>query len=99
MAEETRKPRNLNVRKPSKKAFSLLVLINDEVFTCQTDDLKTALKALAPRVIKTRVIIKVANKFSKVERIMNVFKARLIFRNDLAMSIFVRNISLTLKNG
>ena len=90
-----------DIKKPTvkKPAFKLTVSMNSEVFTCSTDDLKAALKALAPKVIKTRVVVKIANKFSSVERIFVVRRAKLLFRNEVALDAFVKNTLLALKNG
>lgn len=79
------------------KAFKLEVTLNDKVYKCETDDIKTALMELKPNVIKTRLKFKVSNANSQVDRIMMVRMARLLFNNSLAMDSFVKRITAALK--
>jgi len=86
------------VAKKTKPRFDLTVYLNDEVFSCSTDDIMSALSELNPLKIKTRVVISVANAFGVVERIMAVRRAKLLFRNKLSMKLFVDNVLKALKN-
>lgn len=90
-------PRGVYPRKPKPGAFKLTVNLNREVFKCETEDIKAALVDLKPTNIKTRTIIRVENAFGFVERILMVRQAKLLFRNPLSMTIFVRNILKGLK--
>jgi hypothetical protein len=94
-------PRGVYERKTTAKGkYNLSVKINSEVFNCVTDDIKAALDALKESVgtIKTRTIIRVENKFGVVERILDVRKAKLLFRNELSRTIFARNALAGLKS-
>lgn len=86
------------VAKAPKPKYTLTVRMNDEVFSCSTNDVVAALTELSPSHIKTRVIIRVENAFSAIERIMMVRQAKLLFRNQITMQTFVRNVLLGLKN-
>lgn len=92
----TKKPKV--VTKKPKPKYDLTVRMNDEVFSCSTDDVVEALTELNPTYIKTRVIIRIENAFSAIERIMMVRRAKLLFRNKLSMETFVKNVLLALKN-
>lgn len=81
-----------------KPKFDLTVRMNDEVFSCSTDDVMAALAELNPAKIKTRVVIRVSNTISAMERILAVRQAKLLFRNNLSMKTFVRNALKALKN-
>lgn len=84
---------------PEEKKYSVSVSLNGETHTCQTDDLKEAIAALNPKVFKTKVVIKVANKFGGVERVLMIQKAKQLFRINMVMDVFVKNILLGLKHG
>lgn len=79
--------------------YKVVVKMNNDVLTCETDDIKSALQELKPTVFKSRVVITVSNAYDSVERVMMIAKARLLFRNDLTMQVFVKNILLALKNN
>lgn len=81
-----------------KAEFKLMVSLNGEVFKCETSDLKAALLALAPRMFKTKLVVSVSNKFSTVERVLMIQRAKLLWVNKMAMEVFVKNLKLGLKN-
>lgn len=78
--------------------YKLEVSMNNEVYETDTEDIKTALLELAPKVFKTKVVIRVSNKHSVVEKVMMIQRAKMLFRNTLNMDIFVKNILLALKD-
>jgi hypothetical protein len=84
---------------PKTKAYKLTVGMNGQVYKCSTDDLETALQELRPDTFKTKVVITVANKFSSVERVLMIPKARMLWMSKLAMSVFVGYIKRGLKNA
>lgn len=86
------------VAKAPEPKYTLTVRMNDEVFSCSTDDVVSALTELNPGNIKTRVIIRIENAFSAIERIMMVRRAKLLFRNKLSMQTFVKNTLVALKH-
>lgn len=94
----TKKTAKKVVAKKEKPKYDLTVRMNDEVFSCSTDDIIGALQELSPTNIKTRVIIRIENAFSAIERIMMVRRAKLLFRNKLSMESFVKNVLVALKN-
>lgn len=74
--------------------------MNDEVFSCKTEDIKVALANLNPEKVKTRVIIRVETKKNNwMERIMNVREAKLLFRNPISQGIFAKNAMAALKTA
>ena len=76
--------------------------MNDEVFECvvnSPEEMRVALDELKPTKFKTRAIVRLENKFGAVERIMNVRQVKLLFRNSLSMTLFVKNILASLKTS
>lgn len=79
--------------------YQVTVKMNDETYQGKTDDVTETLLDLAPKVFKTKVVIKIANNDSSIERVFMIPKAKMLFRNRLAMAIFVRNTILALRNN
>lgn len=79
--------------------YSVVIKMNDETFTCKTDDLFSALSQFRPPVFKSKVVITISNAHDTVERVMMIAKARMLFRNKMTMQVFVKNILLALKNN
>lgn len=99
MAKTPKKPAAKKVVAKKAKAYTLTVKINNEVFNCETKDIKAALDVLKDNIgtIKTRTIIRIENKFGALERILDVRQAKLLFRNELSRTIFARNALAGLK--
>lgn len=79
--------------------YKVVIKMNDETFTCKTDDIKSALSQFKPPVFKSKVVITVSNAYDTVERVMMIHKARMLFRNQMTMQVFIKNILLALKNN
>ena len=97
LSKEVLMPTKKVVAKKSQPKYNLIVRMNDEVFSCSTDDVIAALSELNPTKIKTRVIIRIESAASAIERIMMVRQAKLLFRNRLSMKTFVANVLKALK--
>lgn len=72
--------------------FKLQLRVNDEVFKCQTDDLKASMLKFAPDVVKTRVRIRIEKDGRVCERQYNILKGRMLFKRKMMLDIFVRKL-------
>lgn len=79
--------------------YKVVIKMNDETFTCKTDDLMSAFSQFKPPMFRSKVVITVSNAYDTVERVMMIAKARMLFRNKVTMQVFVKNILLALKNN
>lgn len=86
------------VKQVDEPFYTVSLTMNGETMTCETTNIAAALELVAPKVFKTKVVIKVSNQFSSVERVMMIARAKMIFRNPLAMNLFVKNVLLALKH-
>ena len=87
------------VKASSKKAdgkITLSVSFNGETFNTKTDDVKEALLALKPEVIKSKVIIEASANGRTTKQMLFPARAKLIFRNDIAAEVMAKNIKLLL---
>lgn len=86
--------------KPAKKAkakvelkqYHLVIEMNGEVFECDTNDLKESILEFKPLVVKTKVIFKITKGDLYCEKIVFVRRARMIFRKNLFMKIFLNQL-------
>lgn len=75
-----------------KLRYNLTIKLNDQVFTCKTNDIAQALMSFKPSVVKTKMYVKVEDGKKSCERQVFVFRAKQIFRNKLSMDIFIRTL-------
>jgi len=72
--------------------YKLRMEFNDEIFKCETNDLKEAIIKLAPATLKTRVKFRIEKDGKICERLYNRTKGRLLFKRDIMLRVFINKL-------
>ena len=75
-----------------KKQYSLTIALNDQIFTIETDNLAEAIMSVAPRFLKTRVLINIKKGNLVCEKMLLLLEGRRIFRNKVALEVFINRL-------
>lgn len=82
----------INIEQKVPKKYSLWVKLNDIEYAIETDNIAEALMEIKPTVLKTRVLVKLREGMKTCDKILSGMQARQIFRNKLAMSVFLNRV-------
>lgn len=84
--------------KKTIKKYQLTISFNDQVFEFNTDNLFESITSVIPKILKTRVLIKIKYGELMCDKMLLLQQGRLIFRNKVALEIFINKLIFT-KNG
>ena len=84
------KTKTKELTKPDK--YKLTMKFNDEVFRCDTTDLKESILKFKPKVLKTRIKFRIEKDGKVCERIYDTVRGRLLFRQDIMLRVFIRKL-------
>lgn len=77
----------------SPKEYHVVMKLNDQVFEKDTDNLMDTIMEFKPKFLKTKVTFKITRNDGKtVDKLLFVRGAKMIFRNALALKIFVTRL-------
>jgi len=74
------------------KTYLMWLKFNDQEFTIETDDIGASLLSIKPTVLKTRVLLKIIKGDKVCDKILSGMQARQVFRNKLAMTVFLNRL-------
>jgi len=72
--------------------YKLQIEFNDEIFKCETDDLKEAIIKFAPATLKTRVKFRIEKDGKVCERLYDRTRGRLLFKQDIMLRVFLNKL-------
>lgn len=87
----TKKP-NKEITETPQKEYLLWLKFNDTEYKVETDNIADALLSLKPAHLKTRVLLKIQNGKKVCDKILSGMQAKQVFRNKLAMQVFLNRI-------
>lgn len=89
------KPKSIPKETPkeNKAEFKVVVKMNDQEFSAETNDLATFVASLRPSFLKTKVIIVVEKNNKRAERMLLGFKARQLFRSPIFLRTFLSKLT------
>lgn len=96
-SDTTKKVTKNAVSKPAKKEtfdYKLTMQFNDNEHIVETNDLDSAIFALKPTMLKTRIIIKVEKDGKKYESALPAFIGKQLMRNNLYRRVFLNRLIL-----
>lgn len=78
----------------TKERYYIKLEMNDEVFECDTDDINAALVSLAPKVLKTRILLTITDNETggTCQKQIFVRQGRMIFKNKVYRNVFVSDL-------
>lgn len=65
---------------------------NDQVFECDTDDLKEAIVGFKPKVLKTKIIFIVTKDGKTCDRLLFVMRGKMLWRNKIFLDMFINKL-------
>jgi len=79
-----------------KDEYSITARINDQIYTCKTDNLDTAIQELGLNIknVETRMLLTIEKGGKRFEKLLFVFTTRQIFRNKMARKVFINRLIL-----
>lgn len=77
---------------PKKKDYLLEVVMNNENYSVETDDLNQALIDLTPEQLLSEVYVKVTKGEAVVERRLSLVEAKRVFKVEVNREVFVNNL-------
>ena len=78
--------------KQDKKKYKLQIEMNDEVFKCETDDLRKSILKFAPQVLKTMIKFRIEKDGKVCERIYNAISGRMLFKQNIMLEVFINRL-------
>ena len=78
--------------KEEPKKYSVWLKINDTETSFETDDIGASLLDMKPPFIKTRMLFKAVKNGLSCDKILSGMQTRQIFRNKLAMMVFLNRL-------
>jgi len=88
----TKKETAKKVTKKEKKDYLLEVVMNNETFTVETNDLNEALIAMKPEQLLSEVYVKVTKGEAVCERRLSLVEAKRVFQVEVNREVFVNNL-------
>jgi len=84
--------KKVTLKKAPKKDYLLEVVMNNETFTVETDNLDEALIALKPEQLLSEVYVKVTKGEAVCERRLSLNDAKRVFLNDVNREVLINNL-------
>lgn len=85
-------PTAKKVEKKAKKDYLLEVVMNNESYKVETDDLNQALVDLKPEQLLSEVFVKVTKGEATCERRLSLVEAKRVFQVEVNREVFVNNL-------
>ena len=88
--EVAKTPDIINEEKQNTSTYKLVMVMNNEVFECETTDLKQAILSFAPKQLKTKIFFKIMKDGKVATSVMFLRKGRMLFKKELFLETFIR---------
>ncbi len=78
----------------SENSYQLTVILNDQVFDFETDNLAESILSCTPEFLKTKLVLQFSRGGKKVERVFSLFDGRRLFHNRYFLENLINNLSI-----
>jgi len=76
-----------------KNEYVIVIELNDQNFTCNTNDIVSALEGFSKQTLRTRSVITIKKGNKEYIKILNIPMARALFNNNLRQRIFANGVN------